>query len=85
MAGVPPPAGTGYWGVVVLTKNTVAFTTTPRSDGRRCPSQPDSYSNAATVARITNVATSAAPSNTDASPSPVICQTINAVPNSAPM
>ena len=43
------------------------------------------YSNAATVPRITNVATRAAPSNTDASPSPVICQTITAVPNSAPM
>src|SRR5207253_2388163 len=44
-----------------------------------------SYSNAATVARITNVAISAAPSNAEASPSPVICQTRTAVPNSAPM
>ena len=47
--------------------------------------QPPIYSNAATVARITNVAISAAPSNSVASPSPVICQTITAVPNSAPM
>ena len=43
------------------------------------------YSNAATVARITNEATSATPSNTVASPSPVICQTMIAVPSSAPM
>ena len=59
--------------------------------GRTAPGTPSearptlAYSKAATVARITNVATSAVPSNTVASPSPVICQTITAVPISAPM
>ena len=43
------------------------------------------FSNAATVARITNVAISEAPSNIVASPSPVICHTISAVRNRAPM
>ena len=43
------------------------------------------YSNQATVARITNAAISADPSNGVASPSPVICQTMIAVPSSAPM
>ena len=42
-------------------------------------------SNAATVARITKAAISAAPSNGVASPSPVICQTMTDVPRSAPV
>ena len=42
------------------------------------------YWYAATTARITNPAHRATPSNCVASPSPVICQTITAVANSAP-
>ena len=57
--------------------------TAPRTPSAARPRNP--YSKAATVARITNVATSAVPSNTVASPSPVICHTITAVPISAPM
>jgi hypothetical protein len=48
-------------------------------------SGPRYCSNPATVARMTNAATKAVPSNTVASPSPVICQMMRAVPNSAPM
>ena len=58
-------------------------TARPHGCRRRRPINP--YSNAATVARITNVAISAVPSNTVASPSPVICHTITAVPMSDPM
>ena len=46
---------------------------------------PGYVSNAATVARITNAAINAVPSNGVASPSPVICHTMTAVPSSAPV